>query len=79
MKNNMKFEEAMLSLEDIVKKLESGSLSLDESLEAFEEAVRLVKLCNKRLEAAEQKVSILTAGEDGAITDLPFDTSENEN
>lgn len=79
MKNNMKFEEAMLSLEDIVKKLESGSLSLDESLEAFEEAVRLVKLCNKRLEAAEQKVRILTAGEDGAITDLPFDTSENEN
>lgn len=79
MKNNMKFEEAMTSLEDIVKKLESGSLSLDESLEAFEEAVRLVKLCNRKLESAEQKVRILTVGDDGAITDLPFDAVENEN
>jgi exodeoxyribonuclease VII small subunit len=75
----MKFEEAMTSLEDIVKKLESGSLSLDESLEAFEEAVSLVKLCNRKLESAEQKVRILTAGDDGTITDLPFDAVENEN
>ena len=78
MKKNMKFEEAMTSLEDIVKKLESGSLSLDESIAAFEDAVRLVKLCNERLEAAEQRVRILTEGQDGVISDLPFDAEENE-
>ena len=78
MKKNMKFEEAMTSLEDIVKKLESGSLSLDESIAAFEDAVHLVKLCNERLEAAEQRVRILTEGQDGVISDLPFDAEENE-
>jgi exodeoxyribonuclease VII small subunit len=66
------FEEAFSSLEDIVKKMESGELSLDESLGAFEEAIKLVKFCNSELESAEQKVSILTEGTDGVITDEPF-------
>ena len=79
MKKNMKFEEAMLLLEDIVRKLESGSLSLDESLSAFEEAVGLVKLCNEKLEDAEQKVRILTASAGGEITDLPFAVNDDEN
>ena len=78
MKKDMKFEEAMQLLEDIVKKLESGSLSLDESLSAFEEAVGLVKLCNERLEDAEQKVRILTTSAGGEITDLPFDIKNDE-
>ena len=72
MKKNMKFEEAILALEDIVKKLESGSISLDESLSSFEEAVSLVKFCNEKLENAEQKVRILLEGTDGEITDKPF-------
>ena len=78
MKKDMKFEEALSSLEDIVKKLESNSFSLDESLGAFEEAVRLVKLCNKKLEDAEQKVRILTEGEDGAVTDTAFLPIDND-
>ena len=78
MKKDMKFEEALASLEDIVKKLESNSFSLDESLCAFEEAVKLVKLCNKKLEDAEQKVRILTEGEDGAVTDKPFAPLDND-
>ena len=76
MKNNIKFEEALQTLEETVRKLESGSLSLEESLEAFEEAIRLVKICNQKLENAEQKVRILVEGQDGAITDLPFDTDD---
>ena len=76
MKKTMTFEEAMLSLEDIVKKLESGGLSLDESLSSFEEAVKLVRFCNDKLESAEQRVRILVAGEDGSVTDAPFDTSD---
>ena len=78
MKKNMKFEEALELLEDIVRKLEAGSLSLDDSLSAFEEAVGLVKLCNERLENAEQKVRILTASASGEITDLPFDVKNDE-
>ncbi len=78
MKKDMKFEEALASLEDIVKKLESNSFSLDESLGAFEEAVKLVKLCNKKLEDAEQKVRILTEGESGMITDAPFAPLDND-
>lgn len=79
MKKNIKFEEALLLLEDIVKKLENGSLSLDESLKKFEEAVELVKFCNSKLEAAEQKVRILTEGADGTVSDAPFDLNDNEN
>lgn len=78
MKNDMKFEEAIASLEDIVKKLESNSFTLDESLGAFEEAVKLVKLCNRRLEDAEARVRILTEGDDGIITDKPFEAIDTD-
>ena len=73
----IKFEDAMVRLEGIVRKLEAGSLSLDESLSAFEEAVGLVKLCNEKLSSAEQKVRILTESSDGAISDKPFEGNEN--
>ena len=66
------FEEAFSSLENIVEKMESGALSLDESLEAFEEAIKLVKFCNSELEQAEQKVRILTASAEGIVSDEPF-------
>ena len=79
MKKNMKFEEALELLEDIVRKLENGTLSLDESLKRFEEAVELVKFCNAKLESAEQKVRILTEGADGVVSDAPFDLSDDEN
>lgn len=79
MKNTekIKFEEALTALDDIVKKLESGNLALDDSLNAFEEAVELVKLCNNKLEAAEQKVRILTEGADGTVSDKPFEIAED--
>ena len=77
MKEDKKFEEAMLELEGIVRRLEAGALSLDESLSAFEEAIGLVKLCNEKLEAAEQRVRMLTEGADGSISDKPFDDNAN--
>ena len=76
MKKTISFEEAMLSLEDIVKKLENGGLSLDESLKSFEEAVSLVKFCNAKIEAAEQKVKMLVENADGTVTDVPFDVDD---
>ena len=62
----MKFEDAMIKLEGEVKKLESGNMTLDESIATFEEAVKLIGICNKQLENAEQRVRLLieTDGED---------------
>ena len=53
------FEAALARLQEIVTGLENGSVPLAESLAMFEEGVRLVKLCNDRLDHAEQKVKIL--------------------
>lgn len=71
------FEQAILKLENEVKKLESGNMSLDDSIASYEEAVRLVRICNQKLENAERRVRLLTEGKDGVVTDLPFDT-DNE-
>ena len=76
MKKTATFEEAMLSLEDIVKKLEGGGLSLEESLVSIEEAVKLVRFCNEKLESAEQKVKLLLEGQDGSVSDRPFDIGD---
>lgn len=70
------FESAMTCVEEIVKKLESGALSLEESLAAFEEAISLIKFCNHELDAAKQKVVMLTEGADGALAQTPFSIDE---
>ena len=53
------FEEAMKQLEAIATKLEKGDLSLDESVATFEEGMKLSKQCNKLLESAEKRITIL--------------------
>ena len=73
MKNNVTFEESMRALDEAVSKLESGSLTLDESLATFEEAVKLIKVCNEKINSAEQKVKMLIQNADGSVTDVPFD------
>ena len=75
---NIKFEEAMAELELIVRQLESGELSLDESIKAYERAVSLAGICNKKLESAEAKVRILTENKNGEVSDAPFDKLEYE-
>ena len=70
---DMNFEEAIKKLESEVKKLEGGNMSLDESIDAFEEAIKLVKICNDRLENAERRVRMLTENVDGMVSDVPFD------
>ena len=76
MNKNIKFEEAIEKLDSIVSKLESGSCALDESLALFEEGVSLIKLCNEKLDSAEQKVRILTESGDGTVSDAPFAGNE---
>ena len=72
-----KFEDAMKELEDIVKRLESGDLSLEESLKIFEEGITLSRYCFRKLEEAEKRVSILIKDENG-IKREPFESEESE-
>ncbi|MEW6219023.1 MAG: exodeoxyribonuclease VII small subunit [Thermodesulfobacteriota bacterium] len=65
------FEEALAALEQITRELESGELSLDESLKKFEEGVRLSEFCNKKLDEAQRKVSLLLK-KDGDLVEVPF-------
>lgn len=67
MTKDVKFEDALSNLESIVEKLERGELSLEESLAAFEEGIRLSRICSKQLDAAEKKVEILIKGDDGSL------------
>lgn len=60
-----RFEDALDELEVIVRKLESGEQSLDESLEQFERGVSLSRFCRDSLAEAEQKVRVLLADDDG--------------
>lgn len=78
MENNMTFEEAMTALEDAVSRLEGGTLTLDGSIAAFEEAVKLIKICNEKLSSAEQKVKMLIESADGTVSDVPFDGEKYE-
>lgn len=55
----LSYEEAYARLEEIVGKLESGELGLDESLRLFEEGIGLSQICNKRLNEAEAKIEKL--------------------
>ncbi|MBQ4065534.1 MAG: exodeoxyribonuclease VII small subunit [Clostridia bacterium] len=68
----MTFEVALARLEEIVRELENGAAPLDQSLALFEEGIGLVKLCGSRLDAAEQKIRILTKKEDGSYDEKPF-------
>lgn len=72
MENKMKFEEAIALLEQIVARLESGTLGLDEAIAEYERAVGLIRICNERIEAATQRVRLLTESADGSVSDVPF-------
>ena len=67
--SEMTFEAATVLIHLSNSSLESGSAPLDKSLAMFEEGVALVKLCNAKLDSAEQKVKILTVGPDGNLTE----------
>ena len=65
----LSFEGALARLEETVRLLESGNVPLDDSLSLFEEGIALVKLCNSKLDSAEQKVVKLRIGSDGNATE----------
>jgi exodeoxyribonuclease VII small subunit len=62
-----RFESALEELEGVIEQLESGDLSLEDSLTAFEKGVGLVKYCNQKLSEVEQKVELLTKDKEGKL------------
>ncbi len=73
-----KFEEALEELEKVVERLESGELSLDDSLAAFEEGVRLVKYCNQKLNEVERKIELLVKDKEGKLQLEPLTRAGDE-
>ena len=71
------FEENINKLETIVADLEKGDLNLDDSVKKFEEGIKISKECNKMLEEAEKKITILLQ-EDDKIEEKAFKMNEEE-
>lgn len=59
------FEKALEDLEQIARKLEDGTLGLEESIAEFEKGMKLAKYCHEKLREAERKIEILQKGENG--------------
>lgn len=73
----MSFEDIMKSLESIANELESGKLNLDESVEKFEEGIKLSKKCNEILNKAEKKISMLVSGNENEVKEQDFNIESN--
>lgn len=74
----MKFESALEKLEEIVDKLESGDIGLDESLKLYEEGMKLLKFCSSKLDEVEKKIEMLVKDKDGKISTKVFKTEGKE-
>lgn len=72
----MSFEEALKRLEEIVRKLEAGDLSLKESIDIFEEGMRLSLYCQEELEKASARIKKLIKRDDGEFELVGFDIGE---
>ena len=71
---SMTFEDALRALEDVVRRLESGEVPLDKSIELYERGEALRRHCQARLDAAQARIEKIVAGPDGkAAGTEPFD------
>jgi exodeoxyribonuclease VII small subunit len=77
MAEKITFEAAVTRLDEIVRLLERGEVSVEESPKLFEEGAMLMKKCSGILDKAEQKVSLIMKGEDGTPVAEPFDADLN--
>jgi len=66
-KKNKTFEEALSRLETLVAELEEGQVSLERALQLYAEGVELVRLCRRKLERAEQRISLLSESVTGEL------------
>lgn len=77
--NSLDFETAYNTLEQLVSRMEQGDQTLEKSLADFEQGINLIKQCHQQLQAAEQRVNILTENKDGSIEAKPFETDDLNN
>jgi exodeoxyribonuclease VII small subunit len=70
--SDLRFEDCLTRLEQIVGALESGNLPLEDSLKVFEEGIALARRCVKYLDEAEQKIELLSRDEAGAVQTRPL-------
>ncbi|MBN7771576.1 exodeoxyribonuclease VII small subunit [Marinobacter daepoensis] len=72
------FESSLNELENLVRDLEQGELSLEQSLAAFERGVKLTRDCQSALKSAEQRVEQLVQNSDGSLESRPFSTDDDQ-
>jgi len=70
------FEDHLSRLEELVGELESGTLTLDASLQRYEEGVRRLKQCYETLRKAEEQVKVLVRDAEGALGERPADEED---
>ena len=72
MMKEMKLEEAMQRLDAILASLNAENVELEEAMKLYEEGVRIVAMCQKKLTEAERKISLLKITSDGELIEVPF-------
>ena len=75
---DLKFEDCLTRLEQIVGQLEAGALSLEDSLKVFEEGIGLARHCAKYLADAERRIEVLAKDDTGALSQKPFAFADEE-
>ena len=72
------FEKSLNELEQLVRDLDQGELSLEQSLAAFERGVKLTRECQSALKSAEQRVEQLVQNSDGTLETRPFSADDEQ-
>ena len=72
--NNMNFETALKSLEEIVNQLDSGEIDLDKAVEAYERGTKLKEHCEKKLKEAQLRIEKIEVGKDGDLSTKLLDS-----
>lgn len=75
-KDEIKLEEAMSRLGEVIKALEAENTDLDRSLQLYEEGIRLVRICNEQLSQAERKIKVLRISPDGEVSEEDLASDE---
>jgi exodeoxyribonuclease VII small subunit len=74
--SKLNFEQAMSQLREIVEKVETGQIGLEEAISQYENGCKLVQHCKRILENAERKIEVLSKGLDGELKSQPFESQE---
>ncbi len=76
-KSEVNFEQGLDQLEKVIHQLENGEITLDQSLQLFEEGVGLARLCTSKLDECEAKIEVLLE-RNGNLQKVPFETKDGK-